>query len=580
VDYYWIPFGDLARSRGRLVYEFDAADVGRSYIYPALARGLREAGMQLAAHFAYDPTYMAYANTEYHTHYMNLVYTPRKALSMMISSQVFRRIPMYSSFGRYPDNNEFGDFRVSYPEDLAEMSTNEVFIYSNHTETRPPEPAELVQVAGYGNSPVVQYEGRGAYFIDRIGMGIWRLEVMPDAIWVKDVFGKTSLKEEVAVLNRRRWPMEIDLPDLGKGFTITPLNEGNRYAPQVADQSFDILPGTYLLVRNGIDPDVDGDDAWKHFRLNEYAAPASLPEKCYVIHEPAAEITPDHSYHVSATIATAEEPETVEITLLGWPERKLEMVKKENYHYEAVIPAGELKEGFLKYVISVREDGIWTTFPSRSEGNPSDWDYLDRERFEVRIVERGSRVFLFNAIDDAEFLVKGWGSDSELVPSDDPTNAEYRLRLNELPEVSSAFDEREKVYDYSELFWFGAKVRGREEDLESASAMVLDGRSLTGGECTIQLAMVMQDGMAYGALVTIPPEKGEYKLDLNQLKPVPLPTLPRPWPDFMTYFMKRSSDTEFDLSKVESLLFSIGPGIPPEKAGENYGIAIESVWLE
>ena len=76
-----------------MVYEFDAADVGKSYIYPAIARSFRTAGIQIATHFAYDPTYLAYSNTEYNTHYMNLVYTPQKALSLMISSEVFHEIP-------------------------------------------------------------------------------------------------------------------------------------------------------------------------------------------------------------------------------------------------------------------------------------------------------------------------------------------------------------------------------------------------------------------------------------------------------------------------------------------------------
>src|SRR5690606_39215783 len=101
VNDYNIPFDDVIKQNNgaKLVYEFDAADVGRSYIYPAMARSFREAGIQIATHFAYDPTYMAYANTEYNTHYMNLVYAPQKALSLMIASEVFHEIPMGKSLG-------------------------------------------------------------------------------------------------------------------------------------------------------------------------------------------------------------------------------------------------------------------------------------------------------------------------------------------------------------------------------------------------------------------------------------------------------------------------------------------------
>ncbi|MDR9452264.1 MAG: serine/threonine protein kinase, partial [Acidimicrobiia bacterium] len=61
---------------------FDAADVGGSYMYPAMARSFRTAGLQWATQFAYDPLAIAYANTEYQTHYLNLVYTPNKAISL------------------------------------------------------------------------------------------------------------------------------------------------------------------------------------------------------------------------------------------------------------------------------------------------------------------------------------------------------------------------------------------------------------------------------------------------------------------------------------------------------------------
>ena len=89
------------------MYEFDAADVMKSYIYPAMARSFREAGIQIGTHFAYDPTYLAFGNTEYNTHYMNLAYTPQKALALMIAGEVFHQVPVNSDFGVYPENLEF-----------------------------------------------------------------------------------------------------------------------------------------------------------------------------------------------------------------------------------------------------------------------------------------------------------------------------------------------------------------------------------------------------------------------------------------------------------------------------------------
>ena len=139
VNSYEIPFDSVitANKGGKLVYEFDAADVNKSYMYPAMARSFREAGMQIATHFAYDPTYMAHANTEYNTHYMNLAYAPQKALALMISGKVFHEVPMNKDWGTYPQNLKFLDFLISYPDDLAFYNSSKEFIYTNSNSESP-----------------------------------------------------------------------------------------------------------------------------------------------------------------------------------------------------------------------------------------------------------------------------------------------------------------------------------------------------------------------------------------------------------------------------------------------------------
>ena len=72
------------------------------YMYPAMARSFRTAGFQWATQFAYDPIATAYGNTEYQTHYLNLAYTPSKAISLLIASKVFHKIPRLKNYGSYP----------------------------------------------------------------------------------------------------------------------------------------------------------------------------------------------------------------------------------------------------------------------------------------------------------------------------------------------------------------------------------------------------------------------------------------------------------------------------------------------
>lgn len=198
VDDYNIPFDNtIKKYKGaKIVYEFDAADIGKSCIYPAMARSFRKAGIQIATHFAYDPLFLAFANTEYNTHYMNLAYTPDKALSLKICSEVFHSIPMYKDFGTYPQDTTFDGCTVSYEQNLALFNNGEKYFYTNNTSVMPRNVSTLGQIAGHGSSPVVQYKGTGAYFLDRLENGVWRLEVMPDVLITGNPYGRNSLDKK------------------------------------------------------------------------------------------------------------------------------------------------------------------------------------------------------------------------------------------------------------------------------------------------------------------------------------------------------------------------------------------------
>ena len=139
--------------KAKIVYEFDAADVPGSYMYPAMARAFRSGGAQIATQFQYDPLDIARWNTNWMTHYLNLVCTPSKAVSFIIAGEAFRSLPRLKLWGRYPKSARFGPFRVSYEEDLSEMATERAFMHSNDTRTTPPAPEKLERVVGCGSSP-------------------------------------------------------------------------------------------------------------------------------------------------------------------------------------------------------------------------------------------------------------------------------------------------------------------------------------------------------------------------------------------------------------------------------------------
>ena len=231
------------KGKPRIVYEFDMPDVMSGYHYPAMVRTFRSVGAQFAAMFSYDMLATAPTNLGWQTHCLNMVYTPQKAASAIIASQVMRRIPRMTPVGDYPGNTRFGDFRVSYEKNLSELVSDDLFYYSNNTSSHPPDARKLRRIVGFGSSPVVHYEGAGLYFLDRLADGAWRLEVYPDSLKVDDPFARTKPDRPVFRLIRRTWPMSVDLPDLGESFKVESLDAGNQFVTTCAGRNFTIRPG-------------------------------------------------------------------------------------------------------------------------------------------------------------------------------------------------------------------------------------------------------------------------------------------------------------------------------------------------
>ena len=85
------------------------------------------------------------------------------------------------------------------------MATADAFLYTGDTRTAPPDAPALRRVAGVGSSPVVRYGGAGVYFLDRVRSGVWRLEVYPDAVPVRDPFEMPSPTRIVTRAISRAW---------------------------------------------------------------------------------------------------------------------------------------------------------------------------------------------------------------------------------------------------------------------------------------------------------------------------------------------------------------------------------------
>ncbi|NUO03593.1 MAG: membrane or secreted protein [Saprospiraceae bacterium] len=584
VDDYHITFdATIKQYKGaKLVYEFDAADVGKSYMYPAMARSFREAGIQIATHFAYDPQFLAFANTEYNTHYMNLAYTPHKALSLKICSEIFHRIPMNKDYGAYPENSRFEGFSIDYAQDLAVLNVEDKYFHTNTTAMLPQNPSKLAHLAGIGQSPVVQYDGTGAYFLDKLESGVWRLEVMPDVLITQNPYGRNSLAKKIAVIRWNQNRMEIKLDDLGPDFTLKPLNTGNTHQPTVVNGQFMVAPGAYLLVKSGVKTTWKATDVWQNIRLNEFHAPAASVDKTHLVHQQAAMTVADAPLHIEAQVISPDPSVVVQLQVTSGSSWKLiNMERKSGFNYVAEIPREQLTPGFLTYFIYVKSGDQTQTFPAGKPGLPYDWDFYDRTPYRVRVIGKTQPVYLFDAQEDwDELSLTRWSGDSKLLPTDQLNESEFQIKINQLFQPDNENLNGAVVHDYTVKHYLNAKINHLRGQLSGKQTLVIKARSLDAGPKPVQIALVTKDGSAYGKTIELSPEMKEYEISIKDLVPVKTVTMPRPYPTFLPYFFANDNAGSIKLEDIEGLQISIGPGLLEAKLAEQHGVGVVKIWIK
>ncbi|MDB5119921.1 MAG: rane or secreted protein [Sphingobacteriales bacterium] len=574
VDKYVIPFDSIPafKNRAKMVYEFDAGDVLQSYMYPAMARSFRSAGFQWATQFAYDPIATAYANTEYQTHYLNLAYTPSKAISLLIASKAFHQLPRSKSYGTYPVDTLFNAFRVSYRQSLSEMNAAREFYYSNTTQTKPVNISTLAKIAGVGSSPIVKYSGYGAYFLDKLDDGIWRLEVMPDAIHIRDPFAKASPKKEVTRIQWLDQSMQISLPNLGYDFEIKGLNDGNSFKSTSSTNGFNIKPGTYLLVKKG-----KNSSKWKatskfgSITLNEFVAPKSVNADPFIVHQPYSEVTAGKAYTLNLKATGVNEADKLSIELHNsankW--KTVDVLRKSAYDYQVEVPAELVVAGVLNYKIVVRKaDGTWIAFPDAVKGNPTDWDYINEGEYKTFVATANSPIELFNTNVDrskVDIYAPDWTNFSTTQVTGEKSG-QLLLRTS----INNSQAGKEMAWQ----FYFADKVKGRKADLLTRDKLMLSARS-DNGPIRVKISLITNEAQVYSAYVTVNKKLSEIEIPIKSLIKDNLLLLPRPYPGFQTLNLTTVEAPHLDLNEIERLGISF-----TADQSETTSIEVESILLQ
>lgn len=587
VDQYDIPFAGKVKGFGgkaRVVYEFDPADNLYSYLFPAIARTFRKEGFQWMTQFAYDPTDMAWSNSEYQTHYLNLAYTPQKALAMMIAAEVARDIKRGADYGKYPADTVFGDFMVSARQDLSVLNGGGKFYYTGNTSTRAKDMGALRHIAGRHSSPVVAYEGEGAYFLDRISPDVWRLEVMPDVVMTSDPFAKPSLSKRVGEIIHRDNAMDIDLPSLGKRYCFRGINDGNNRDGEARDGKISVYPGVYLLSSDReLLSSFKPEGRFGNMALGEFAAPAPREVAPVLVHEAVNAVERGGKLTIHADVASSEVPDSVVLypgNVSFWNERNkiYQMERVSPYGYEVTIDSvgadGAPEFGYMITVFG--KDGSVKTWPSLVAGTPLDWDYLGDDapvgmrRYVTPIVEPRSAVVLLDATAGTD------GVEMSSIPTD-WGGADLGWR-HLAPKGENVIGLRLAPRDKGRRVILSKYVADIVESRTIAPGarlqLALDGAK-DGKDVTMTLAVVNKDGFTYSA--TVPLRDGVAIVSPSDMRLANTLLSPEPYPVFLSreFVPDPATATPLSLDDIErvQLIFD-------QPSGTTVDIGIKGVWIE
>lgn len=579
---YHIPFADKVKGfdrMARVVYEFDPADNLYSYLFPAAARTFRKAGFQWITQFSYDPIDMAWSNSEYQTHFLNLAYTPRKALSMMIAGEVARTIERGADYGKYPVDTIFGDFLVSSRQDLAMLNDGKKYLYTNNTVIAPKHPTSLTQVAGWGNSPVVKYEGTGAYFLDRLSEGVWRLEVMPDIELTSDPFARPSLDKRVGEILYCENRMTLSLSDLGDEYFYKAVNEGNNRSGRALQSEMSVYPGVYILAISEADllrwnPSVRYGDGTKE--IGEYVAPEERAVVTTLLHTPRTVIEQGEPLTIRARIVSEEMPDSIVLfpdNVSFWSDhnRLYKMERVGCRDYEVTIAAEDLDgRKIFGYNLVVYEKEKHTTYPQNIVGAPLDWNYIgDASTMYHSEIVASDAPIVFVAPDS-----KLGGTEISTIPASwHGLHYYYENRTPISPDVLRlSLLETEQNRDVIISKYVAAEVDCRR--FSGKEKLYLAIESVEGLD-SVSVGLVNRDGFTYSD--TIPVVAGIVEIDPTKLKLSPTLLCPEPYPSFMlrTFEPDAATATPLRLSDIEKMQVVVS-----QKAFQKGYIELRGVWLD
>ncbi len=459
-------------------------------------------------------------------------------------------------------------------------------MYTSNTTAKPPEPTALRRVYGHGSSSTVTYGGTGIYFLDKVRPGIWRLEVYPDAVPIRDPFELPSADKIVTRAISRSWPMTITLPDLGASFTVqsvttSPLSQNGSGGLGVrsSDGRFTVTPGVYVLSKTGMVDLAKMPAKIGQLGFAEYHPPPVDTVPLTVVSSAAPQYLAGRDAEIRARIVDRTPPDSAALffrrTVGSGSYQQLSISHTAGYEYAARIPAAALREGPYQFVVTVFRGDTARTFPGGSRSKPTDWNYTDTAPWKVDVVNPGTALRLFDPGIDAPRLTFTRIGDAgrrglfRIAMSQVTGQPVFHL---ELPTDTSGWSPP----DYTASLVVRDRIRARQETIGAGYELRLRLRSL-GPKQTLHVTLMEDDGTSWTAPLVVDSTWSEQTLALSDFKIGRGVLLPQGFPGEWNYWVAPAADRggagdRLRLDHVERLQLSL-------RRGEGSGIEVESVTL-
>lgn len=566
-------------NKPRIVYEFDQGDLNTGYLFPAMARTMRSVGTQFAAIFAYDLLETAPYNLSWQTHFINLVHTPRQAISGVIASEVMDRLSVEQARA-LPDASRFGDFWVDYPTDASGLAAADAYMNAGDTDVAPKAGRGLKRVVGVGSSPVVSYEGTGAYFLDKLADGVWRLEVYPDQILVSDPFAQPRPDKVVSRLYSRAWPMSVSLPDLGPAFDVGAVNvPGHGGGPAAAEQGiFTVRPGVWLLTRGKAPPRQALPEVVNHVRFDEYHVNAPREYADMVLPASPAAFVAGAPAEIKVRFASETLPPSLDLylrPLRGAFRRPIAMKRVRGDTYAASVP--DLESGYYEYIV-VDSRGEGRAYPDSIAGRPGKWPFSAKEMWRFSVTDAATPLNLFTpAADIGRTVFPRLREDLrssvfKVVPGE--TSAVSALALA-VPEVVGG------PSSYSAGLFIGDRVAARGTHAAAASSVAVRVRSDTGRK-TLEVVLVEKDGSSWRGAIVATDEWQTISVPLDRMAFSRSTLMPTPFPGLWSYWRtgpESRASTRIRPEAIERLELRVNRNAGDTASDTSTTVFVESVDL-